>query len=311
MTMSRLWIVAAAGAACAVAACGQQRAIQPSPAYYQGGAVPQPYPSAPAVPAPPVAPPAAAAPVPVYPAGTPVFYAPAPGYYAPAPVYTAPPAATAEEEEEEGLYWFWGQKWPGLSIGAQIGTLGWGPDLVFGINRYLSLRSGVNFGNLGLDLELDDVQYDTDLNLFSVPLLVDVYPFGDHFRISAGAYVSSGTSMDLAATPDSAVQIGSHTYGPDVVGTLTGEVEVDGAFSYYVGIGFGNPVAEDQRLTVKLDIGVVFQSYDVSLTSDGPGMTAKLDTFRKDVVEEEQNLQADFDDFKVYPVVTLGLALTF
>ena len=40
-------------------------------------------------------------------------------------------------------------------------------------------------------------------------------------------------------------------------------------------------------------------------------MTAKLDTFREDIVEEEQNLQADFDDFKVYPVVALGLAFTF
>lgn len=310
MTMSRIWLVAAAWAASAVVAFGQQRVIQPSPAYYHGTAAPPPSP-----PGGPVAPahgtpPAAAAPV--HPAGTPVFYAPASGRPAPAPVYAAPPAAAvAEEEEEEGLYWFWGQKWPGLAIGAQIGTLGWGPDLVFGINRYLSLRSGVNFGNLAFDLKLDDVKYAADLNLLSIPLLVDVYPLGDHFRISAGAYVSSGTSMDLEATPDSAVQIGSHTYGPDVVGTLTGKVEVDGAFSYYVGIGFGNPVAEDQRLTVKLDIGVVFQSYDVSLTSDGPGMTAKLDTFREDIVEEEQNLQADFDDFKVYPVVALGLALTF
>ncbi len=307
MAMSRHWTAAMALAASAAFAFGQQRVIQPSPVYYQGTAAPHvPAPAAPATPAP-----APGAPATAYPAGPPVFYAPAPGYYAAPPVYAAPPAAAAAEEEEEGIYWFWGQKWPGLSIGAQIGTLGWGPDVVFGINRYLSLRSGVNFGNLGFELELDDVDYDFDLHLFSVPLLIDLYPLGDHFRISAGAYLTSGTSVDLEATPDQAVQIGSHTYGPDVVGTLTGEVEVDNVFAYYLGIGFGNPVAEDQRLTVKLDIGVVFQSYDVSLTSDGPGMTAKLDTFREDIVEEEQNLQADFDDFKVYPVVALGLAFTF
>jgi hypothetical protein len=316
----------------ATALQAQQYNIQPSPAYYQsGGSVsypaPAPAPAAPAATATPAPAPVAPAAAPVYyappPAGTPVYYAPPPAgtpvYYAPPPgavpvYYAAPPAAPAAveaEEEEEGLYWFWGQKWPGLSIGAQIGTLGWGGDLVFGINRFLSLRSGVNTGSLGVALELDGVDYDTDINFFSVPLLIDLYPFGDHFRISTGAYIPNGTSMDLAATPDEAVQIGDHTYGPDVVGNLTGSVEVDSTFAYYLGIGFGNPVAEDQRLTVKLDLGVVFQSYEVELNSDGAGMTAKLDTFREDIVKEEANLQDDFDQLKVYPVITLGLALTF
>ena len=79
----------------------------------------------------------------------------------------------------------------------------------------------------------------------------------------------------------------------------------------YLGIGFGNAVAEDQLLTFTLDIGVVFQAYDVSLTSDGAGMTAKLDTFREDVKKEEQNIQDDLDDWKIFPVLTLGLAWHF
>ena len=302
-----------------MAACafGQQRTIQPSPAYYQGGAVY--YPQAPAVQ------PAQPAPVyypqPVYP--QPVYQQPVyqqPVYQQPAypqPVYAEPsalalaPAPEAyEEEQEEGFYWFWGAKWPGTALGAKIGTTGLGLDLTFGISRWINLRGGFNYGSFTWSMDLDDVDYDMDVDMVGFPLLVDLHPFGNHFRISGGLYVQPGTQADIEATPSGNVQIGSHTYPPDVVGTLSGEIEAD-AVAPYLGIGFGNATAEDQLLTFMLDIGLIFQSYDASLTSDGAGMTAKLDTFREDIEKEESNLQKDVDDFSVYPVLTLGLAWHF
>ena len=60
-----------------------------------------------------------------------------------------------------------------------------------------------------------------------------------------------------------------------------------------------------------VDFGVIFQSYDVSLSSDGAGMTTKLDTFRKDLELEEENIQSDMDDFKFFPVLTFGIAYHF
>ena len=42
-------------------------------------------------------------------------------------------------------------------------------------------------------------------------------------------------------------------------------------------------------------MGLVFQSYDVSLTSTGAGMTTLHDTFRQDLVLEEQNMQDDLE----------------
>ena len=131
------------------------------------------------------------------------------------------------------------------------------------------------------------------------------------FRITGGAYVQPGTEADIDSTPSEPTQIGSHTYNPNTIGTLKGTIEVDGVLAPYVGIGFGNAVAEDQLLTFMLDIGVIFQSYDVSLTSDGAGMTAALNTFREDVAKEEALLQKDVDDWKIFPVLTLGLAWHF
>lgn len=283
----------------AVAAFGQQRAIQPAPTYR------------------PAAQPVYYAPAPAAAPAQPAYYAPAPvqpAYYAPqpAPQLALDPAfAESEGEDEEGFYWFWGTKWPGLALGPKFGTTGIGLDVVFGVSSWLNLRSGFNWGNLDLKAPLSDVDYDMDITLTSLPLLVDVHPFGGYFRLTGGIFFQTGTSADLLSTPTEAVQIGAHTYAPDVVGTLTGKIEVSDTFSPYLGIGFGNAVGEDQLLTFMMDLGVVIQSYDVSLVSDGAGMTAKLDTFRNDMLLEEQTLQDNVDNFKIYPVFTLGLAFHF
>jgi hypothetical protein len=275
----------------AACAFGQQRSVQPSPAY-NGGTVY--YPQAPAV-------------RPVQPQATqPVYYAP------PSSQPTlAPPQDTYEEEDEEGIYWFWGQKWPGLALGPKIGTTGIGADVTFGINRFLNLRGGYNYAAFTWSQELDSVDYDMDVDISSLPLLVDIHPFGNHFRITGGFYAMPGASADINATPDSAVQIGEHSYTPDVIGTLSGEIEVAKTFAPYLGLGFGNSVGEEQLLTFMFDLGVIFQSYDVSLTSNGAGMTALHDTFREDLKKEEANMQDDLDSIKIYPVLTFGIAYHF
>ena len=290
MTTKRILSAAAIALAVLTVAVFAQ---QPAPAYYQ---------------------PVPAHAQPVYyapPAAQPVYYAPAPAqpvYYAPQP---APAYAAEEEEEEEGYYWFWGQKWPGLALGPKFGTTGLGLEMTFGVNPYLNLRSGFNYGSFTWGQEFGNVDYDADVTMTSVPLLLDVHPFGGQFRITGGLYLQPGTKADLDATPSEPTQIGSHTYNPDTIGTLTGEIEVSSALTPYLGIGFGNTVGEDQLLTLTLDIGVIFQSYDVALDSNGAGMTAQLDTFREDLKKEEELLQEDADNWKIFPVVSISLAWHF
>ena len=264
---------------------------------------------------------------------SPPVYAPAPAPVQPAPAVVPVPAVAvpdempattvAEEptevplsdltgvEDEEGLYWFWGEKWPGLALGPKFGSTGIGADLVFGINPYVNLRGGFNYGTFSLNTSLDGVDYDFDVDMQTFPLLVDIHPFGGHFHISAGLYLQPGTKADIEGTPTGNEQIGEHTYPPDVIGTLFGTIEVKNDVAPYLGIGFGNPVNEEQLLTFMLDLGLVFQSYDVSLTSNGAGMTTLHDTFRQDLVLEEQNMQDDLDSFRIFPVLTLGLLWHF
>jgi hypothetical protein len=300
---SILWAAAFAVAWSAASAFGQQRVIQPSPAYYQnsGATYVQP---APAVPPAPVAVPAVPAAVAVPEAAPPVDNpSPRQMTLAPAPAY--------EEEDEEGLYWFWGQKWPGLALGPKFGTTGIGLDVVFGINPYVNLRGGFNYGSFTWNSSLGDVDYDMDVNMTSVPIVVDIHPFANHFRITGGLYIQSSSSADINATPGTPVQIGEHIYPPEVVGTLSGKIEVTDTLTPYLGIGFGNAVDEEQLLTFMVDFGVIFQTYDVTLTSNGAGMETPIDTFRVDLAKEQQNVRDDLDSLKIYPVLTFGIAYHF
>lgn len=318
-----LWMAALGLAWASPCAFGQQRPIQPSPAYQPAGSTVY-VPPAPGVrPAPGT--PQKVIYVPVQPGqpvpGQPIYYAPPP---APAPTYEVEDeeyeeaeaehvgtAISADLEDEEGIYWFWGSKWPGLALGPKFGTTGIGADLTFGISRWLNLRGGFNYGVFTWSPTLGDVDYELESNLMSGPLLVDIHPFANHFRISGGIYIQPGSDVSLSSTPDSPVQIGRHTYAPEVVGTLSGEIEIAESVAPYVGIGFGNSVDEEQRLTFMVDLGVVFQSYDVTLTSDGAGMTTPVDTFRTDLELEEQNIEDDVNSLKVFPVLTLGISYHF
>lgn len=293
MARQTMWLVAGMMAWSALGAQGQS---------------PAPLPRSPGA----ASPPAYAAPAPA-PAERPVPAAPAPP-----PVVTLAPDLAAEPElapepavDEEGLYWFWGERWPGLALGPKFGTTGVGADLIFGINRHVNLRGGLNYGTFTLDTSLDGVNYDFDVEMTSFPLMLDIYPFGGHFHISAGLYVQPGTKADIEATPTGPEQIGEHTYPPEVMGTLSGKIEVENTVAPYLGLGFGNTVHPDQLLTFMLDFGLVFESYDVSLTSNGAGMETPVDTFRRDLKLEEQNMQDDLDSFRIYPVLTIGLAWHF
>ncbi|MGD9611680.1 MAG: hypothetical protein AB7V22_02130 [Kiritimatiellia bacterium] len=301
MTTKRIQWTGAVTLACLAATVFAQ---QPSPAYFQsGGTLYQAVPAQPAH-------------------AQPVYYGPPPAqpaYYAPPaaqPVYYAPPPAEpvyAEEEDvdEEGYYWMWGQKWPGLALGPKFGTTGLGLEMTFGINPYLNLRGGFNYGSFTLGQEFGNVDYDVDLTMISIPLMLDVHPFGGQFRLTGGLYVQPGTKAELDATPSGPTQIGSHTYPADVIGTLTGKIEAGDVVAPYLGLGIGNAVGEDQRLLVTLDVGVIFQSYDVSLDSNGAGMTTANALFREDLKKEEGLLQKDADDWKIYPVVAIAIAWHF
>lgn len=220
---------------------------------------------------------------------------------------------TLEEGEEEGIYWPWGQKWPGMALGLRAGTTGLGAELTFGINRWLNLRGGWNWCSFEPRLKVDEVKFDADLDLDTADVMLDIHPFGGTFRISGGVYYHFDGTAALSATPQKEwTKIGNHRYQPATIGTMSGRATVDDDFVPYAGIGWGNNVGDDVAVTFALDLGVMFQSYTVGpFTATGSGAFSKDPSFRDDLAKEQRRVQDRLDDWKIYPVVTLSLAYHF
>ena len=209
---------------------------------------------------------------------------------------------TVDKEEDDGYP-------PYIALGLKVGTLGPGVELTIGvIEEALNVRVGGNYMHLRFSGKIKDVDYGVELNMASVPIMLDYHPFFNNFRITAGAlYNRNRASLD--GNLNNVQKIGDHDYTPEEIGTLTGSVDYR-KFAPYLGIGFGNAVGPDTAWNFIFDLGIMFQGVPgISLTADG---TMSGDpTFQADLAKEEENVQDEADKFQFYPVLAIGISYQF
>lgn len=189
----------------------------------------------------------------------------------------------------------------GLGIGLRAGTQGAGVEFGYGLTDVVNIRLGFNRTSIGDTDTIDGIRYDVDLGLESLNLMFDWHPFGGTFRLTAG-YVADNTAVDLRATPTENVTIGSTTYTPAQVGTLSGRADLQGGA--YLGIGWGNVPARGFGFTA--DVGVFATgSPDVRLSASSGQVSAA------DLRSEERDIEDDVADLDLYPVIAVGFSYGF
>ena len=92
--------------------------------------------------------------------------------------------------------------------------------------------------------------------------------------------------------------------------SLSGVVDFDRA-SPYVGLGFGTMSKSGLRFS--FDLGVLYQKPTAQLAVVcGSGLNAfECAQLQADVAAEEVQLNNEIDDYRFYPVVTLGIGWVF
>jgi len=162
----------------------------------------------------------------------------------------------------------------------------------------------MGFLSLERDEKVDTLVYDLEVSLRWFPVLLDYSPGGGLFRLSGGL-LFNGSTADASYVPDFTVELGGHTYTPEDVGEVVGEVEMQ-PVSPYVGLGLGNAGGEGLRFL--LDAGVAFTSYEASLDHRGGDLPSELEEqLEEDLQMEADSLQRALDDLSVYPVASAGL----
>jgi len=196
----------------------------------------------------------------------------------------------------------------GFALGARIGTGGYGLEATQSLSSNVNARLGFNTYNYTYSTTESDIDYDAELKLQTTSLLLDWHPFSGVFRLSGGL-INNQNKLDLTGTPTGTTTIGSGSYTPAEIGTLTGNVGFKENVPY-VGIGWGNAAAQDKHFGFNFDIGVIIQgSPSVQLSSNGT--LANDAAFQAELQQEQQDLEADLQDLKYYPVISLGISYRF
>jgi hypothetical protein len=196
-----------------------------------------------------------------------------------------------------------------FALGAQVGTPGAGVQAQFSVNDYIVLRGSYDVLQWDADDTYDGVDYNADIDFQSPGAFVDLHPFRNAFFVSGGAYFGD-RGVDLDATPDEDVSIGGATFTPAQVGNLTGRIELEST-APFVGLGYDNTFKHGGRWGFRVLAGAAFgDAPEVSLDSSG-GTLSNEPLFQARLEQEEQEVQDDADDYKVLPVVQVGLNYRF
>ena len=195
------------------------------------------------------------------------------------------------------------------SVGAKVSTLGAGIEYERQFNELFGMRMGVNYFQYDGDFTVDDIKYDTDVDLQTASALLDWYPFSGAFRLTGGV-MYNGNEGDFSATPASPVTVGDVVFTPAQIGTLNGSVTFN-SVAPYVGLGWSSGRDNKAGLSVSFDVGVLFQGapnvedyYATGLANSIPGFQAQLD-------REAAKIEDELDPYQYYPVVALTLMYRF
>lgn len=196
-------------------------------------------------------------------------------------------------------------------VAGQISSAGIGADVSYGLHPMFGLRAKLYGGSLSRDFTESGIRYDAKLKFNSITALADFHPFAGGFRLSAGLMANS-TKFDLTGKAESGtIEINGVRYNAADVGTVHGRVSFD--TSPYLGLGWGTAPTGGTGVFFSSDFGVLFQKTKASLTGAcGPSLPAPACTqLQSDLRAEEQQFRDAVDDFKLYPLLSVGVGYRF
>ena len=216
------------------------------------------------------------------------------------------------------------------AIQIKAGLAGAGLDLAVPVAGRMNLRVGGNYFQYNPNLVVDGINVVGNIQLRSASANVDVFPFGNAFRISPGVVVYNGNSISAVAN----VPGGQNFTLNNVNYTSSPTDPVKGTFGLSFGrkvapsltMGFGNMIPrKGGHWSVPLEIGGEFigTAPQISLSLSGtacqagsiPPACASIGTdptTQANLAAEQASLNSNIpSQLKFFPIVSIGVSYKF
>ncbi|MCM8820546.1 MAG: hypothetical protein NC932_01145 [Candidatus Omnitrophica bacterium] len=203
------------------------------------------------------------------------------------------------------------QEAPSVGLGVKVGTPGPGVEIGIPFTPNIGGRLGLNYFTYSYDTTQEGIKYDANLTLFSIAGLIDWHPTGGSFRVTGGLLYNGNELTGKAKIEEGGtIKIGDIEYTDTEVGTLKAKADFDD-LSPYLGIGWDTSFGAEKQWGFICDLGVIYHnSPNIKLTSKGGTLSSDPD-FLDELKKEQEELEDSIEDFKLYPVITLGLIYRF
>lgn len=196
-----------------------------------------------------------------------------------------------------------------LGFGVHASTLGLGGEFNFVANPYVVVRVDYNYYNdYSFATTKDQVDYDAHLRLNNYGAALDWHPLAGHFLISVGLF-KDDNFIDAVANPQQSYTINGQTFTASEVGTLNGHITFN-SWAPYLGVGWNSLGSTKAGMGVEVGLGVLYQGPpSVALSPSGP--ITSVPGLAQATQAEQQKLDDQWNSYKYYPVVNVGLVFRF
>ena len=203
-----------------------------------------------------------------------------------------------------------------MHAGLQGSTLGLGLTAGYDFSEHFTVRGLFNRFELSYDTDVSGNEYEGNLELQSFGLSFDWHPFSSGFRLSSGAFLNNN---EVSASASGELEIGDEKYSGEMNILLDFE-----RIAPYVGVGWTSDRRE-AGLGFAIDAGLLYQgsprisgsgstsscTFELSAGGDAAVSSGPCQGLRGDLESEHGDLMDGLDDFRWYPVLSLGVLYRF
>ena len=209
---------------------------------------------------------------------------------------------------------------PKTLAGVQVSTLGLGVFAAWDVSNTFAVRGMVNYFGQDLDRHEAGIEYEVDLQLQSVGLILDWHAFRNSFRLSGGAFLNQNEFSGMAEGSD--IEIGENEYS----GVINALVDFD-SVAPYLSLGWSSGRGRS-GLSFGIEAGVLFQgtpklsasgmvtedgiTCDFSVSEAGQATACPaLGVLKVDLEAEHRELNDELESYQLYPVLSLSVSYRF